>query len=185
MISCAKHTIFGCDFCSGAQPPGAANDVHAEIEGCHCEPVVLRAANQNLNDCQWQSYLSVAHAGVAPSRDSLRSQSPGYSGSLNRISRGRCPHRPKAKACAYISALNQCFNVGPSGGNVLVPARTLRRSRLRGRCRTAAPLSSPGRPNKLRQNTSACYGWFIEKRLKDTVSLPRGEGFGLRIATPV
>ena len=95
MISCAKHTIFGCDFCSGAQPPGAANDVHAEIEGCHCEPVVLRAANQNLNDRQWQSYLSVAHAGVAPSRDSLRSQSPGYSGSLNRISRGRCPHRPQ------------------------------------------------------------------------------------------
>ena len=32
---------------------------------CHCEPVVLRAANQNLNDCQWQSYLNVAQAGVA------------------------------------------------------------------------------------------------------------------------
>ena len=32
---------------------------------CHCEPVVLRAANQNLNDCQWQSYLNVAHTGVA------------------------------------------------------------------------------------------------------------------------
>ena len=32
---------------------------------CHCEPVVLRAANQNFNDCQWQSYLNVAHAGVA------------------------------------------------------------------------------------------------------------------------
>ena len=44
-------------------------------EVCHCEPVVLRAANQNLNDCQWQSYLNVAHTGVAPSRDSLRSQS--------------------------------------------------------------------------------------------------------------
>ena len=143
MISCAKHTIFGYDFCSGAQPPGAANDVHAEIEGCHCEPVVLRAANQNLNNCQWQSYLSVAHAGVAPSRDSLRSQSPGYSGSLNKISRGRCPHRPKAKACAYISALNQCFNAGPSGGNVLVPARTLRRSRLRGRCRQSRPPKYP------------------------------------------
>ena len=42
---------------------------------CHCEPVVLRAANQNSNDCQWQSYLNVAHAGVALSKDSLRSQS--------------------------------------------------------------------------------------------------------------
>ena len=42
---------------------------------CHCEPVVLRAANQNFNDCQWQSYLNVAHAGVALSKDSLRSQS--------------------------------------------------------------------------------------------------------------
>ena len=75
MISCVKHTILRCKFRRRAQPPGAANDVHAEIEGCHCEPVVLRAANQNLNDCQWQSYLSVAHAGVAPSGDSLRSQS--------------------------------------------------------------------------------------------------------------
>ena len=46
---------------------------------CHCEPVVLRAANQNLNDCRWQSYLSVAHAGVVPAGDSLRSQSPGHS----------------------------------------------------------------------------------------------------------
>ena len=51
---------------------------------CHCEPVVLRAANQNSNDCQWQSYLNVAHAGVAPSRDSLRSQSPGDSGNCRR-----------------------------------------------------------------------------------------------------
>ncbi len=42
---------------------------------CHCEPVVLRAANQNFNDCQWQSYLNVAQTGVAPSGDSLRSQS--------------------------------------------------------------------------------------------------------------
>ena len=37
--------------------------------------MVLRAANQNPNDCQWQSYLNVAHTGVAPSGDSLRSQS--------------------------------------------------------------------------------------------------------------
>ena len=48
---------------------------------CHCEPVltlvwqsvsqslllrrvVLRAANQNRNDCKWQSYLNVAQTGV-------------------------------------------------------------------------------------------------------------------------
>ena len=37
--------------------------------------MVLRAANQNLNDCQWQSYLNVTQTAVAPSRDSLRSQS--------------------------------------------------------------------------------------------------------------
>ena len=37
--------------------------------------VVLRAANQNSNDCQWQSYLDLCNTGVAPSRDSLRSQS--------------------------------------------------------------------------------------------------------------
>ena len=34
-------------------------------KACHCEPVVLRAANQNFNDCQWQSYLNVAQTGVA------------------------------------------------------------------------------------------------------------------------
>ena len=37
--------------------------------------VVLRAANQNSNDCQWQSYLDLCNTGVAPSRDSLRLQS--------------------------------------------------------------------------------------------------------------
>ena len=42
---------------------------------CHSEPVVLRAANQNLNDCQWQSYLNVTQTGVALFKDSLRSQS--------------------------------------------------------------------------------------------------------------
>ena len=146
MISCAKHTIFEYDFCSGAQPPGAANDVHAEIEGCHCEPA---------RTLVWQS--------------------PGYSGSLNRISRGRCPHRPKAKACAYISALNQCFNAGPSGGNVLVPARTLRRSRLRGRCRKAAPLSTPRPPQ---QTASEYFGllWVVYRKKPERygVIAPRG-----------
>ena len=37
--------------------------------------VVLRAANQNSNDCQWQSYLDLCNADVALSKDSLRSQS--------------------------------------------------------------------------------------------------------------
>ena len=36
--------------------------------------------------------------------------------------------------------LPEALGSGPSGGNVLVPARTLRRSRLKGRCRKAAPL---------------------------------------------
>ena len=60
-----------------------------------------------------------------------------------RTCRGRCPHRPKMKKCAYIHTLKKCFGAGSSGGNVLVPARTLRRSRLKGRCRKAAPLSIP------------------------------------------
>ena len=48
---------------------------------CHCEPVVLRAANQNLNDCQWQSYLNVAHAGVA-----IRISKPSPPGKVARAS---------------------------------------------------------------------------------------------------
>ena len=43
----------------------------------------------------------------------------------------------------------EAFGSGSSGGNVLVPARTLRRNRLKGRCRKAAPLRIP-RP--LRRN---------------------------------
>ena len=49
--------------------------------------------------------------------------------------------------CARILTLSKYFGSGPSGGNVLVPARTLRRSRLKGRCRKAAPLSIP-RPHR-------------------------------------
>ena len=78
---------------------------------------------------------------------SLVWQSPGHSENHNRTRRGRCPHRPEAKACAYIPALNQCFSAGPSGGNVLVSARTLIRSRLKGCCRKAAPLRIP-RPHR-------------------------------------
>ena len=49
--------------------------------------------------------------------------------------------------CARILTLSEYFGSGPSGGNVLVPARTLIRSRLKGRCRKAAPLSIP-RPHR-------------------------------------
>ena len=49
--------------------------------------------------------------------------------------------------CARILTLSEYFGSGPSGGNVLVPARTLRRIRLKGRCRKAAPLRIP-RPHR-------------------------------------
>ena len=39
--------------------------------------------------------------------------------------------------------LAEYFGADPSGGNFLVPARKLIRSRLKGRCRKAAPLSIP------------------------------------------
>ena len=41
----------------------------------------------------------------------------------------------------------ETFGAGSSGGNFLVPARKLIRSRLKGRCRKAAPLSIP-RPHR-------------------------------------
>ena len=47
------------------------------------------------------------------------------------------------KNCAYIPKLKECFSAGSSGGNFLVPARKLIRSRLKGRCRKAAPLRIP------------------------------------------
>ena len=47
------------------------------------------------------------------------------------------------KNCAYIPNLKECFSAGSSGGNFLVPARKLIRSRLKGRCRKAAPLRIP------------------------------------------
>ena len=143
--------------------------------------VVLRAANQNSNDCQWQSYLDLCNTGVAPSGDSLRSQSPSCSENPHRTRRGRCPHRPEMKTYAYTPTLHKCFGAGSSGGNVLVSARTLRRSRLRGRCRKAAPLRTP-RPHRRKQARMFQHasGESIEKSLKDTMSLrtsgaPRSE----------
>ena len=61
---------------------------------------------------------------------------------------------PKSKDCTYVLKRNKYFGAEPSGGNVLVPARTLRRSRLKGRCRKAAPLRIP-RPQRRK-----CAGIF-------------------------
>ena len=43
----------------------------------------------------------------------------------------------------YIPSLLKAFSADPSGGNFLVPARKLIRSRLKGCCRKAAPLRIP------------------------------------------
>ena len=57
----------------------------------------------------------------------------------------------------------EAFGVGPSGGNVLVPARTLRRSRLKGRCRQSRPLKNPPAASpEVRQKISGCDGHFNE-----------------------
>ena len=80
--------------------------------------------------------------------------------------------RLEVKACPYIPTLHKRFGAGSSGGNVLVPARILRRSRLRGRCRKAAPLRTP-RPHRRKQARMFRHasGESIEKSLKDTMSL--------------
>ena len=104
--------------------------------------------------------------GVAPSGDSLRSQSPSCSENPHRTRRGRCPHRPEMKTCAYTPTLHKCFGSGSSGGNVLVPARTLIRSRLKGRCRKAAPLRIP-RPHRRKQfrMLRIAVGWVVKNGL--------------------
>ena len=81
-------------------------------------------------------------------------QSPGHSENHNRTCRGRCPHRPVVKDRACSPPLKEYFGSGSSGGNFLVPARKLIRSRLKGRCRKAAPLSIP-RPHRRK-----CRGMF-------------------------
>ena len=53
----------------------------------------------------------------------------------------------KQLALRYVSKLTKISDSGPSGGNFLVPARKLIRSRLKGRCRKAAPLRIP-RPHR-------------------------------------
>ena len=59
----------------------------------------------------------------------------------HRTCRGRCPSSARElQGCPYIPRLTEYFGAGSSGGNVLVPARTLIRSRLKGRCRKAAPV---------------------------------------------
>ena len=78
------------------------------------------------------------------------------------------PSSSQIKNCVYIPALNECFGAGPSGGNFLVPARKLIRSRLKGRCRKAAPLRIP-RPHRrkcggtFRITVDAFIGRFSDK----------------------
>ena len=54
---------------------------------------------------------------------------------------------PQIAKLRLYSKPHGAFGSGSSGGNVLVSARTLRRSRLKGRCRKAAPLRNP-RPHR-------------------------------------
>ena len=79
---------------------------------------------------------------------------------LIRDCRGQCHHRPKMKNCVRIPTRKEYFDFDPSGGNVLVPARTLIRSRLKGRCRKAAPLRIPRPSAGTARNISGCYWWF-------------------------
>ena len=102
---------------------------------CHCEPVWCSAQRIKILMTASGSHTLIYAA--------LVWQSPGSSKKYNRPCRGRCPHRPKMKKCAYIHTLKKCFGSGSSGGNFLVPARKLIRSRLKGRCRKAAPLRIP------------------------------------------
>ena len=84
-----------------------------------------------------------------------------------------------------IPRLTECFGAGPSGGNFLVPARKLIRSRLKGRCRKAAPLRIP-RP--LRRNCVRFFrlamGGSVENSLKDTLSLRTSPQTGVAIRSP-
>ena len=89
------------------------------------------------------SLRASAHTGVALSKDSLRSQSPGSSENRSRTCRPMPSLARKLQICAYVPSPQEAFSAGPSGGNVLVPARTLIRSRLRGRCRQSRPPKNP------------------------------------------
>ena len=122
MVARAKWEKFFAIFCN------ISTKGKRLIIQCHCEP-----APNNTCHCE-------------PVRR-LVWQSPSCSENPHRTRRGRCPHRPEMKTYAYTPTLHKRFGVGSSGGNVLVPARTLRRSRLRGRSRKAAPLRTP-RPHR-------------------------------------
>jgi len=50
---------------------------------------------------------------------------------------------PSSSQSKKLPTRKECFGAGSSGGNFLVPARKLIRSRLKGRCRKAAPLRIP------------------------------------------
>ena len=77
----------------------------------------------------------------------------------------------------FFPSLHKYFSARPSGGKVLVSARTLRRSRLKGRCRKAAPLRIP-RPHRRKQIRifRLATSESVEKSPKDTVSLEWQDG---------
>ena len=84
------------------------------------------------------------------------------------------PSSAKNERKCFFPTLHRYFSADPSGGKVLVSARTLRRSRLKGRCRKAAPLRIP-RPHRRNciRNFQLTTSESVEKSPKDTVSLER------------
>ena len=117
-------------------PLGIATFLNAlPKNACHCEPVWCSAQRIKILMTASGSHTLIYAA--------LVWQSPGSSEKYNRPCRGRCPHRPVNCKSIHIPRLTEYFGSGSSGGNFLVPARKLIRSRLKGRCRKAAPLRIP------------------------------------------
>ena len=88
------------------------------------------------------------------------------------------------KVYPCIPRLTECFGSGPSGGNVLVPARTLRRSRLKGRCRKAAPLGSTESPGRIAGTAKKYFRLLLvvlSKSLKNMLSLRASPQTGVAI----
>ena len=87
------------------------------------------------------------------------------------------PSSTQNKRKRFFPSLHKYFSADPSEGKVLVSARTLKRSRLRGRCRKAAPLRTP-RPHRRKQIRifRLATSESVEKSPKDTVSLEWQDG---------
>ena len=77
-------------------------------------------------------------------RESEKCQAPGFDGADCQKTMSL---RTSAAALVWQSVAPTSLDDIASGGKVLVSARTLRRSRLKGRCRKAAPLRIP-RPHR-------------------------------------